>query len=109
MVGLGSGRGIRPSGRTSSSSLGRLRLFSGDLSLSSLTSFRCPFSSVPESLSPLNSVFGIGLVRKDLTLLDLEGFGNPTFRLPCRRCTTCRTHLNLPLMCVKGSEITFVA
>ena len=109
MVGLSSGRGIRPSGWTSSSSPGRLRLFFGDLSLSSLTSFRRPFFFVSESLSPLNFVFGIGLVRKGLTLLDLEGFESPTFRLPCQRWTTCRTHLNLPLMCVKGSGIIFVA
>ena len=38
------------------------------------TSFFPPFSSVPEFLSPLNSVFCIGLVRKGLTLLDLEEF-----------------------------------
>ena len=77
--------GVQPSGRTSSSSPGYTK-FSGDLSLTSVTSFRRPFFllffSVSKSPSPPNSVFGICLVRKGLTLPDLRGFGNPTFCLP---------------------------
>jgi len=76
--------GVRPSGRTSSSSPGCTR-FSGDLSLTSVTSFRRPFSlffsPFLSLLLPLIPFSVFRLVRKGLTLQDLRGFENPTFCL----------------------------
>ena len=56
--------------------------FPATLSLSSVTSFRCPFSFVSESPPPPNLVYGVCLVRKGLTLSNLRGSKNPTFCLP---------------------------
>ena len=52
------------------------------LSLSLITSFRRPFSSISESPPSSNPVYGVCLVRKGLTLSDLRGSKNPTFCLP---------------------------
>ena len=52
------------------------------------TSFFPLFSSVPEIIIHPNPIFGTEFVGKDLTLPDLEKLGSPSFRLPCRRCST---------------------
>ena len=89
-IGFGSGCGIRPLGRTSSSSPNYLYVFRRPFSLLDNViqmSFFPLFFSVPESLLHPNPVFCIDFVCEGLTLPDLEKFGSPTFRLPCQRCS----------------------